>query len=160
MLAGNEKFVPIKGEDVVITAGRSTQRFEFRIRFPNHGKNLSCYEEAVTNFVKARNAAIPSITQLLLDSQVTTAASSPPMAAISIQKLYWTPFKLGEGTFANVYKMYHKDTMESFALKVFKRPIVRQKRRTGADMAWPLERWLDDIRREVKLMREQKHVRS
>lgn len=128
-----------------------------RIQFPNHGvahpdyvKNLRAFAAKCGPRVQT-TAQVPNLGELSVKSEMTTqAATEAP--TVGEQLIYYKRKFLGKGGFGEVHQVVKARDGLVFAAKTFKRSS--NKRKGGEE----LPAWLEKIRREFTLMRDNPHV--
>lgn len=132
----------------------------FRIEFPNHAvpppgyiNNLQLFVKKCWEAAEKSKVGPLGVEALGLDSEPATQA--PSEASTPSERLvYYEVKNIGEGKFGRVHKVIKARDGKAFAVKTFKPPPNKNKRRRDeANLEWLIE-----IRREFTIMRDNPHV--
>ena len=126
---------------------------EFKVELASHQTSKVDYEEKVTNFLKFSRTADPAMGGLSLNDDKTEKPSqslTPGQRPVYIHLNY-----LGKGSFGQVDKVIDVSTGAIYARKTFFEPRWRKDEERRRRQR---EERLDQIRREIRIMREHPHV--
>lgn len=140
---------PKRWEDVTVYAGG----LAFKIEFPNHEAARPQYITHLCEFREQCRTAVPPVEALALGSNPSTAAPSqartPSERAIYLED----DEPIGTGQFGEVRKVVKVRDGQCYAAKRFF-PPPRKRKRDAVDWS----RWLEGIRNEIAIMRNNPHV--
>ena len=147
-----------KGEGHNENRGRElnvlVQGLRFKIVLASHKTCWAEYCNNLESFLDEYRAALPPLGALGIDSYTTTARPSGTLTPKRLP-IYIRERELGSGTFGRVGKVIDVSTGATYARKEFCEPQWRKnegrRRRQKKD-------WLDQIRREVRIMKDNPHV--
>lgn len=126
----------------------------FKVELASHKTCEAKYDEKIEEFLKDSRAALPPLDVLGIDSHSTTAQPSQPLTPRQLP-IYIRERNLGSGSFGGVDKVIDVSTGAMYARKEFYEPQWgkgKERRRQQK------EDWLKQIRREIRIMRENPHV--
>ncbi|KAL8650293.1 MAG: hypothetical protein Q9210_003912 [Variospora velana] len=126
----------------------------FKVEFASHQTCETEYEKNTTEFLKLSQTADPPLGGLNIDSYMTEVAPSQSRTP-GQRPVYIHEEPLGKGSFGQVDKVIDVSTGAIYAHKTFHEPLwakytERRRRRER-------EKWLDQIRREIRIMIEHPH---
>lgn len=126
----------------------------FKIEWASHQTCEAEYEKNVTEFLKLSQTANPPLGGLSIDSYTTEVAPSQSRTP-GQRPVYMHEEPLGKGAFGQVDRVIDVSTGAIYAHKTFHEPLwakhTERRRRQR-------EKWLDQIRREIRIMMEHPHV--
>ena len=122
----------------------NVRKLEFKVELATHDTCEAEYKENVDKFLKLNRTADPHIGGMGLHSP-----TEPPSQSLSPQKhrVYISEGNIGKGSFGKVDRVIDVSTGAIYARKTFFDPGKHERKR-----------WLDDIRREIRIMKEHPHV--
>jgi serine/threonine protein kinase len=127
----------------------------FKIEFPNHEAGQPEYLANLRAFFQESRTAFPPVSRLGLNSNPTTAAPSRPRTPRQ-RPIYLDDGRIGQGEFGEVRRVIHASTGQIYATKKFYPPPQRlndsKKRKLDE------EKWLEKIRNEIAIMKDNPHV--
>lgn len=126
----------------------------FKVELASHKTCKAGYDKKVEDFLQDSRTALPLLDVLGIDSHTTTAQPSQPLTPRQLP-IYIREGKLGSGSFGGVDKVIDVSTGAIYARKEFYEPQWgkgKERRRQQK------EDWLNRVRREVRIMRENPHV--
>lgn len=126
---------------------------EFKVKLASYQTCEVEYNENMENFLKNSRTADPPLGALNIDSFTTEVPShscTPGQRPVYVEQKI-----LGEDSFGRVYKVIDASTGAIYARKTFHHPrwvkdLERRRRKK--------EEWLDQIGREIRIMRDHPHV--
>ncbi|KAL9028236.1 MAG: hypothetical protein Q9196_003370 [Gyalolechia fulgens] len=125
----------------------------FKVELASHQTCKAEYDEKVKEFVEQSSTALPPVNGLGIDSYATTAqpsqASTPKQLPVYINEQ-----ELGRGSFGRVDKVIDVSTGARYARKEFYEPRWGKNEERRRQQK---EHWLDQVRREIRIMRENSH---
>ncbi|KAL8904664.1 MAG: hypothetical protein Q9207_003113 [Kuettlingeria erythrocarpa] len=126
----------------------------FNVEFASHQTCEAEYEENATKFLELSRTADPPLGGLGIDSYTTEVAPSQSRTP-GQRPIYIHEEPLGKGSFGKVDRVINVSTGAVYAHKTFHEPLwakytERERRRER-------EKWLDKIRREIRIMMEHPH---
>jgi len=126
----------------------------FKIELASHNTCNAEYNKNVDRFLQNARRNLPPLDILGIDSHATTAQPSQPLTSRQLP-IYICEKKLGNGSFGEVHKVIDVNTDAIYARKAFYEPQwgENQERRRQQK-----EDWLNGVRREIRIMRENPHV--
>ena len=127
---------------------------EFKVELASHEACRAEYEMNVTDFLKLSQTADPPLGGLSIESHMTEVAPSQSRTPGQCP-VYIHEEPLGKGSFGQVDRVIDVSTGAIYAHKAFHEPLwaKRTERRRRQR-----EKWLDQIRREIRIMMEHPHV--
>ena len=126
----------------------------FKVELASHETCEAEYDKKVEGFLEDSRTALPPLNVLGIYSHTTTAQPSQPLTPRQLP-IYIRERKLGSGSFGGVDKVIDVSTGVIYTRKEFYEPQWgkgKERRRQQK------EDWLNRIRREVRIMRENPHV--
>ena len=123
---------------------------EFKVEFASHETCEAEYDENVKKFLKYSRTADPAIDGIQLDSFMTTGSLTPGQCPIYIHER-----NLGRGSFGGVDKVVNVSTGAIYACKEFYEPQWRKGKERRRQQR---EDWLNQVRREIRIMEDNPHV--
>jgi len=126
----------------------------FKVELARHETCKAEYDKKVQDFLVHDREAPPALDGLRIDSNTTTAQPSQPLTPRKFP-IYIRDDNLGSGSFGEVKKVINVSTGAIYARKEFYEP---QWRKGGGHRGQQREDWLERIRREIRIMRENPHV--
>ncbi|KAL9025959.1 MAG: hypothetical protein Q9196_005302, partial [Gyalolechia fulgens] len=125
----------------------------FKVGFACHQTCKAEYEENITKFLKLSQTTDPPLSGLNIDNYPTEAAPSQSRTP-GQRPVYIHEAPLGKGSFGQVDKVIDVSTGAIYAHKTFHEPVwatyTEHRRRQRA-------KWLDQIRREIRIMMDHPH---
>lgn len=126
----------------------------FKIKLASHRTCEAEYQGEVEKFLKISRIANPSLGDLSIVSHTTEVAPSQSRTPRQ-RPVYISEGSLGKGSFGQVDRVIDVSTGAIYARKTFFEPSwERDEKRKKTQV----EKWLDKIRREIRIMREHPHV--
>jgi serine/threonine protein kinase len=126
----------------------------FKIELAQHAASNANYKNKVKKFIMNRQNSLPELDVLGINSHITTAQPSQPFTPRR-HPIYISERKLGAGSWGEVDLVINVSTGVTYARKRFYQPTWRgnknQVRQQKAE-------WLERIRREIRIMRDNPHV--
>ncbi|KAL9606105.1 MAG: hypothetical protein Q9179_000731 [Wetmoreana sp. 5 TL-2023] len=129
------------------------QKLRFKVELASHGTCKAEYDKKIEEFLKSSRTALPPLGVLGIDSYTTTAQPSQALTPRQLP-IYISEQELGSGSFGRVDKVINVSTGAIFARKIFyelqwgmNEERRRQRRKD----------WLDKIRREIRIMKDNLH---
>ena len=127
---------------------------EFKVELASHRTCEVEYIDNVMKFLKFSRTADPPLDGLSIDSHTTEVAPSQSRTP-GQRPVYISEGSLGKGSFGQVDRVIDVSVGAIYARKTFFEPSwARDEERKKAQR----EKWLDKIRREIRIMREHPHV--
>ena len=109
-------------QNIKITLGEKEDLI-FKIKWPDHGTYRAEYEAYRNAYFKERRSALPTLSQLGMESQQTTAVPtaqhSPRQEPPGQEPIYLLEEELGRGSFGTVHKAVDVSTGDVHAAKKF-----------------------------------------
>ena len=136
--------------EIVVNA----QELRFKVELASHETCKAEYDKRVKEFLDRKSETLPLVDGLGIDSYTTTA--QPSQASTPKQlPVYISERELGHGSFGRVDRVIDVSTGAIYARKGFHEPQrgKNEERRREQE-----EHWLDQVRRELRIMRENSHV--
>ncbi|KAL9015349.1 MAG: hypothetical protein Q9173_000040 [Seirophora scorigena] len=136
--------------EVVVNA----QGLRFKVELASHKTCEAEYNKKVTKFLEQSSMALPPVDGLGIDSCTTTAQpsqASPPRQL----PVYISERELGRGSFGRVDRVIDVSTGAMYARKEFYEPQWGKNEERRRQQK---EHWLDQVRREIRIIRENSHV--
>ena len=130
------------------------QGLSFKVELASHKTCEADYNKNVEKFLKNSRTALPLLDGLGMDSHTTTAQPSQPLTPRQLP-IYIRERKLGSGSFGGVDKVMDVSTGAIYARKEFYEPQWKKGKERRRQQE---EDWLNRVRREVRIMRENPHV--
>ncbi len=124
------------------------RRLSFKFELASHRTCQAKYNRKVDESLKLSRTADPSLCGLSIESHITEVAPSQSRTP-GQRPIYIRAGLLGKGSFGQVNRVIDVSTGAIYARKTFYQPPSTDKER---------RRWLDQIRREIRIMREHPHV--
>lgn len=130
----------------------------FKVDFPNHTAGHPQYVENLRAFVERSNAALPPVGGLELDNPLTAEPSRPRTPGP--RPIYYKDRLLGKGDFGEVHKVINTRDGMVYAAKTFFAPAepARLGKKRKHDEISTYDKWLEGVRNEVSIMRDNCHV--
>ncbi|KAL9124386.1 MAG: hypothetical protein Q9217_006280 [Psora testacea] len=126
----------------------------FKVELASHQTCEAEYEKKLTDFLKLSQTADPPLGGLNIDSYMTEVAPSQSRTP-GQRPVYIHEEPLGKSSFGQVDRVIDVSTGAIYAYKTFHEPPwakhTERKRRQR-------EKWLDQIRREIRIMMEHPHA--
>ena len=132
----------------------SVRGLGFKVELPSHKTCKAEYDKRVDDFLKDSRTALPPLDVLGIDSHTTTAQPSQSLTPRQLP-IYIRERKLGSGSFGGVHKVIDVSTGATYARKEFYEPQWGKGRERKRQQK---EDWLNQVRREIRIMRENPHV--
>ena len=127
---------------------------EFKVELTSHRTCEVDYEKNVTKFLKLSRTADPPLGGLSIDSYMTEVMPSQSRTP-GQRPIYIREDNLGKGAFGQVDRVVDVSTGAIYARKTFHEPSwAKNTERRKLQR----EKWLNRIRREIRIMREHPHV--
>ena len=132
----------------------NARKLRFKVELASHKTCKAEYDKEVQEFLRDSRTALPPLDVLGIDSCTTTAQTSQPLTPRQLP-IYIRERNLGSGSFGRVDKVINVSNGAIYARKEFYEPQwgkgKERRRRQKED-------WLDRVRREIRIMRENPHV--
>lgn len=144
----------LKREDGKWEIEVNARKLRFKVELASHETCKAEYDKKVKDFLEQSSTALPPVDGLGIDSYMTTA--QPSQASTPRQlPVYISERELGRGSFGRVDRVIDVSTGGMYARKEFYEPQwgKNEERRRQQN-----EQWLDQIRREIRIMKENSHV--
>ena len=126
----------------------------FKVELASHSTCKAEYDKKVEGFLEDSCTALPPLDVLGIYNHTTTAQPSQPLTPRQ-SPIYIRERKLGSGSFGRVDKVVDVSTGTTYARKEFYEP---QWAKGGERRRQQKESWLNQVRREIRIMRENPHV--
>lgn len=126
----------------------------FKVELASHKTCEAEYDKKADEFLEDSRTALPPLDVLGIDSHTTTAQPSQPLTPKQLP-IYIRERKLGSGSFGGVDKVINVSTGAIYARKEFYEPQWEKRKERRRQQK---EDWLNRVRREVRIMRENPHV--
>jgi hypothetical protein len=128
--------------------------FAFKVELTSHDTCKDEYLANVNKFLDQSRTALPPLDMLGINSHTTTAQPSQPLTPRQLP-VYIRERTLGSGSFGGVNMVTDVSTGSIYARKQFYEPTwVKDKNRREKQK----EDWLNEIRKEIRIMRNHPHV--
>ncbi|KAL8935150.1 MAG: hypothetical protein Q9211_004856 [Gyalolechia sp. 1 TL-2023] len=125
----------------------------FKVELASYQTCKAEYKKKLTSFLERSSTALPPVDKLGIDSYATTA--QPSQASTPKQlPIYISERELGRGSFGRVDKVIDVSTGARYARKEFFEPRWVKNEQRGRERK---EQWLDQVRREIRIMKENSH---
>ncbi|KAL8900705.1 MAG: hypothetical protein Q9207_005572 [Kuettlingeria erythrocarpa] len=135
--------------EIVVNAGE----LRFKVQLASHKTCKAEYDKKVKEFLEESSTALPPVDGLGIDSYTTTA--QPSQASTPRQlPVYISERELGRGSFGRVDRVIDVSTAAIYARKEFYEPQWGKNEERRRQQK---EYWLDQVRREIRIMRENSH---
>lgn len=141
-------------EEVIIYVPHA-KALAFKIEFPNHTAGRPEYMANLQAFFEERRTALAPVSALGLNSNPTTVAPSQPRTPRQ-RPLYLMDRVIGQGEFGEVRRSISARDGDYYASKIFRIPL--QNSNSSKKRKLDEENWLDKIRNEIEIMKENPHV--
>lgn len=134
--------------------GVHVRGLKFKVELASHETCKAEYNKNVEKFLQKGRTDLPSLDVLGIDSHTTTAQPSQPLTPRQLP-IYICERKLGSGSFGRVDKVIDVSTGAIHAGKTFYEPQWGEGQERRRQQR---EDWLNGVRREIRIMRENPHV--
>lgn len=131
-----------------------TRGLSFKVELASHKTCKAEYDKNVEDFLQKTRSDLPPLDILGINSHTTTAQPSQPLTPRQLP-IYIRERKLGSGSFGGVDKVIDVSTGAIYARKAFYEPQWGKGRERRMQQK---EDWLNRVRREIRIMRENPHV--
>ncbi len=125
------------------------RRLKFKFNLASHRTCEAKYNEKVDEFLKLSQTTGPPLGGLSIESHITEVAPSQSRTP-GQRPIYIRAGLLGEGSFGRVKRVIDVSTGAIYARKTFHQPPSAKDHQR--------QRWLNQIRREIRIMREHPHL--
>lgn len=146
-------------KEVIIYAPHE-DRLAFKIEFPNHYMQSGEYWKSLKEFVDNSSRALPPMDVLDLESNPPTAPVSRQSRTSCNQRIFLDYNQIGEGQYGIVYTMIDAREGNVYASKKFKAWSSTPENGKKRKKIQSKDQWLDGIRNEYAIMKENPHVRK
>ncbi|CAF9939546.1 MAG: hypothetical protein HETSPECPRED_001811 [Heterodermia speciosa] len=126
------------------------QNLEFEVQLASHETCQTDYDENLDKFLILSRTGDPPLGGLTIDSYTTEVTPSQSRTP-GQRPVYISDGSLGKGSFGTVDKVINASTGAIYARKTFHEPMWTNSRGNQR------EKWLDKIRREIRIMRDHPH---
>ena len=130
------------------------RELRFKVELAGHETCKAEHDEEVEKFLRRSGSALPPLDVLGIHSHTTTAQPSQPLTPRQFP-IYIREGNLGSGSFGRVDKVIDVSTSAVYARKEFYEPPYGGK---DEERRAQKKDWLDRVRREVRIMKENPHV--
>ncbi len=144
----------LKKEEGIWEVEVHVQGLKFKVELASHNTCKTEYDNKIEKFLKDNRTALPPLDALGIDSYTTTAQPSQPLTPRQLP-IYIRERKLGSGAFGEVDKVIDVSTGAIYARKEFYEPQWEKGKERKRQQK---EDWLNRVRREIRIMRENPHV--
>lgn len=127
---------------------------EFKVELASHDACSVDFEENVERFLEATRTVVPALDVLGIYSHTTTAQPSQALTPRG-RSIYIFGQTLGSGSFGRVEKVIDVSTGSTYARKQFYEPRWERNENRRRQQK---EDWLNGVRKEIRIMRENPHV--
>lgn len=126
----------------------------FKVELASHKTCKAGYNKKVKKFLEQSSTALPPVDGLGIDSYTTTV--QPSQASTPRQlPVYISERELGRGSFGRVDRVMDVSTGAIYARKEFYEPQWGKNKEHRRQQE---EHWLNQVRREIRIMKENSHV--
>ncbi|KAL8816167.1 MAG: hypothetical protein Q9223_004776 [Gallowayella weberi] len=132
----------------------NVRELRFKVELASHETCKAKYDEKVEDFLRRKSGTLPSVDGLGIDSYTTTAQTSQASTPKQLP-IYISERELGHGSFGRVDRVIDVSTGVVYARKEFYEPRWGKNEECRREQE---EHWLDQARREIRIMRENSHV--